>query len=855
MLRWTLLAGERNGNMPKKDISNKKSKRRSGVGKEKKKKAKKAQLMSQEEMMGAKKDALIQYQADFPHIFPANIDFSVKISDLRFKFWGLQIAHEAVAETSSDDDDEEDDDEEDEDDDDGDDSDDSGDRKRTPAARHSPSPTRMTPPRSGKNSATKSAAKSPSVVDSDALQALVGQQLSVDGIKIATSCQKLASRFVRGGNQNLKAVTQLMIGDLVAIPDADFSRARSDIGEVTLFKSYHMYFYTVVGLPPEKVSLEYAFRSEPLDNKSRPEFTTPLDLELAPRTCFDLPILRGCRWIIATAKGQPALRKLYPVDSSSSSGGGGKDNSNHDSRRESGGGSGRSSSSNSSSNRGSNSSSSSNNGRSDSTKDSRRGSSSSGGRRHSGTVTFNDNILGGVELVQELPFVGSVRPPDEAAVETMFWRPYGAGKPVSSTTTVGSQLPMFCPQTQVEFIYANASRCSSKEAVDFDQKMAETIIPRQLANPNPDYLGTYFTGKGTDIRPVTEIHAFLANRTVSVKNQSIMQNKSTGDSALVIWDQLRFDISVYNQVSTAEAYRDAALFDRYFKHGFTAKVTDDWTLDATSPRLANFVARSLHFSPDIEVSTASELLYQKGVLASAIHHLEMFESLNRHPFVFLQAFKPIQEALTDPSHEVCNHVYTIPALVWLFELSLARFYRHIRHHRGAPDVVAFRRILWELVVSPFVNISQQVQIAYNLSQQSAHLKQLETAQKRLKSATVEQKSTQAETPIPSKSGSRPAGVITNISPPKISTVPPDRLVCKYHLASFLQVTFLGSDRLPQCVFKDDPLKCLACPHQDFSTWTKSALLQLLSDSKDDFLNSSRQWTAIYPKLIDAVERL
>ena len=68
--------------MPKKDISNKKSKRRSGVGKEKKKKAKKAQLMSQEEMMGAKKDALIQYQADFPHIFPANIDFSVKISDL-----------------------------------------------------------------------------------------------------------------------------------------------------------------------------------------------------------------------------------------------------------------------------------------------------------------------------------------------------------------------------------------------------------------------------------------------------------------------------------------------------------------------------------------------------------------------------------------------------------------------------------------------------------------------------------------------------------------------------------------------------------------------------------------------------
>ena len=98
-----------------------------------------------------------------------------------------------------------------------------------------------------------------------------------------------------------------------------------------------------------------------------------------------------------------------------------------------------------------------------------------------------------------------------------------------------------------------------------------------------------------------------------------MQNKSTGDSALVIWDQLRFDISVYNQVSTAEAYRDAELFDRYFEHGFTAKMTDDWTLDATSPRLANFVARSLHFSPDIEVSTASELLYQKGVLASAIH--------------------------------------------------------------------------------------------------------------------------------------------------------------------------------------------------------------------------------------------
>ena len=75
VLRWTLLAGERNGNMPKKDISNKKSKRRSGVGKEKKKKAKKAQLMSQEEMMGAKKDALIQYQADFPTFFQPILTF------------------------------------------------------------------------------------------------------------------------------------------------------------------------------------------------------------------------------------------------------------------------------------------------------------------------------------------------------------------------------------------------------------------------------------------------------------------------------------------------------------------------------------------------------------------------------------------------------------------------------------------------------------------------------------------------------------------------------------------------------------------------------------------------------------
>jgi hypothetical protein len=88
---------------------------------------------------------------------------------------------------------------------------------------------------------------------------------------------------------------------------------------------------------------------------------------------------------------------------------------------------------------------------------------------------------------------------------------------------------------------------------------------------------------------------------------------------------------------------------------------------------------------------------------------------------------------------------------------------------------------------------------------------------------------------------------------KTSTPPSNRKVCKYYLASFLKVPFHGSDKIPACTFADDPMNCPTCPHQDFSTWSKADLTQLLTGSKGDF--SSQSWSRLYPNMLAAIEKL
>jgi len=270
---------------------------------------------------------------------------------------------------------------------------------------------------------------------------------------------------------------------------------------------------------------------------------------------------------------------------------------------------------------------------------------------------------------------------------------------------------------------------------------------------------------------------------------------------------------------------------------------NEWELDRTSVRVSDLIATSLNFLPEQTVSSSHELSGQKVILGMAIQQVELVHSLLRNPAVFVDAFVPIVEALNDPTHEVCKDVYSVPALTWFFELCLADFYRRIRYHQGAPNAVAFRRLLWKVVVCPFLNLTQQVQISFNLAAQTKQMIKIEAMQKKKPVSAGKLAGTSDTLPDKQQEATAPM----NSGGSRTSTPPSNRKVCKYYLASFLRVPFPGTDKIPVCSFADDPMNCPTCPHQDFSTWSKADLTQLLSGSKSDF--SSQSWSRLYPSML------
>ena len=155
------------------------------------------------------------------------------------------------------------------------------------------------------------------------------------------------------------------------------------------------------------------------------------------------------------------------------------------------------------------------------------------------------------------------------------------------------------------------------------------------------------------------------------------------------WSQTNFDVAVFNQISTCKVYRSATLYESYYKFGIFKSTSNPNELDSSSPRLTDFIAASLSFDPEQKVSSDTDNSGQKVILAAAIHQAELVLSLSRHPAVFLHAFAPIVTALCDATHEVGKDMYTVSALTWHFEMSLAEFFRRIRYHKGPSDVLVF----------------------------------------------------------------------------------------------------------------------------------------------------------------------
>ena len=733
------------------------------------------------------------------------------------------------------------------------------------------SPSRLgTPPRSGGMNP-----KSPTVADHTAVWDLIRPR--VDYKKVAKSAQCLGNRFIRGGNENLKTIAsnQLQTADLVAIPNADFSAitARHNFREDMLLSSYEVYFYTVTEVTHQSMTLSYAGRTEPHDTRAPAEFTVPLQLDLLSRDAFVLPLSLQGRWIIASTIGKPLIQGMFPSKTTSGHGGG------------SGGGSGRSCSSSSS--RGGSSKGSSSSGRSSSSSGSSSTSSSTsttssgssseganarskaspnggGGKRRTGNTSvsfrYNDEIVmsAGVEGVAELPFLDSPSPSMTAAVNTNFWRPAGSGRAVSGGGTSSGaihQQPIVCSQTGSEFLYINASRAEMKEASEVSKKLEETVVLRRLLNPL--HVDTFLTGKGLDLKSLEAVKKIFDNQVISVRND----RDAGGAISFNGWDQTEFDVRMYSQIGTCKALQSEPLFATFMKLGLFKGTGNRYELDSSSPRLTDLVSSSINFDPELKMSSDNDNSWQKVNLGTAIHHAELVLSLSRHPAVFLHGFAPIVDALNNPTHEVRSDVYTVAALTWHFEMLLAEFFRRIRYQKGPSDVMVFRRILWTVVVSPFIHLTQQVQISYILAQQNRQMQKMEAAQKR--GSTQPKGTPQDQTPPAIQSSRASAGsdvttgnisaAISNAGSGK-NPVPLNKKVCKYHFASWLKVAFPGGTQLPECTYKADPSNCPACPHQDFSTWAKGELRQLLVSSKMDF-STSAAWSTMYNGMLSAIEKM
>ena len=277
-------------------------------------------------------------------------------------------------------------------------------------------------------------------------------------------------------------------------------------------------------------------------------------------------------------------------------------------------------------------------------------------------------------------------------------------------------------------------------------------------------------------------------------------------------------------------------------------------LDSSSPRVMDFISASLCFDPEHKVTSDNDNSSQKVILGTAIQQVELAFALSRHPAVFLDAFVPIVASLSDPTHEVGKDIYTVAALTWHFEMSLSEFFRRIRYHKGPSDVLVFRRLLWTTVVSPFINLTPQVSIAYSLAHQSRQLQKIAAVHKKEASALMTPPPQQPRAPMLGTPIGNVSAVLASASNVK-TPVPTNKKVCRYHLASYLKVPFPGTEnKFPECTFRDEPLSCPACPHQDFSTWSKKDMHQLLVNAKTDFCTNSL-WSSLYTGIMAAVEKM
>ena len=449
------------------------------------------------------------------------------------------------------------------------------------------------------------------------------------------------------------------------------------------------------------------------------------------------------------------------------------------------------------------------------------------------------------------PFVGPVPPATIAATdakENPFFTVISERMDTSSTTHRFLQ----DPGQELEFPLINILKTSTQESADNLRKLEETSTTRRLINPT--MIVYLLTGKGLDLKPREQVVTYFT--------QLHMQPTTVTFGPPGTWDQREVFIRLFSRLRSCRLLTNDDLFDDHMRYGTKLDPSSDWKISDSknNTRITDFLPVETTFDADSSCCSRADLLSLKSQLASVLRFVEHGHVLLRHPYIFLDSFSVCADALQNQQHQVCKDIFTVPCLVWFFEILLGQFFRTVRYLKGVYTAKGLRALLFDTVVLPFTRIGDSEATRYSVltlqaNQTPLPKKGIKQVQKTsMKNDTIDPTTSTTNsmmedlnsTSTPTTTTRPPNNISTSrqIVVPRSGSIAP-KSVCKYWLCSYLQVPFTATTNIPQCTYQTPDGVCPVHPHQDFDRFSKEEFLQLLGACRHEFLNSNSPWPQMY----------
>ena len=472
-------------------------------------------------------------------------------------------------------------------------------------------------------------------------------------------------------------------------------------------------------------------------------------------------------------------------------------------------------------------------------------------------ISSTDYLSGAGNSPSGYPFVGPLVPPATiAATDTKknpFFTVIAERMDASNTNYRFLQDPV----QGVEFPLINVLKTSSQESAENLRKLEETSTTRRLINPA--MIVYLLTGKGLDLRSREQVVTYFT--------QLHMQPTSVTFGPPGTWDQREVFIRLFSSLRSCRLLNNDDLFEDHMKYGTRLDSSSDWKISDSknNTRITDFLPAETTFDADSNCSSRADLLSLKSQLACVLRFVEHGHVLLRHPYVFLDSFSICAEALQNQNHQVCKDIFTVPCLVWFFEILLGQFFRTVHYLKGMYSAKGLRALLFDLVVFPFTRIGESEATRYSVLNLQANHTPLP------KKGTKSQKNTKNDAPDPSMSttnrimedltststSTTPTRASNNVNTSRQMVIPRSgsiapKSVCKYWLCSYLQVPFTATTNVPQCTYQTSDGVCPVHPHQDFDNFSKEDFLQLLGTCRHEFMNSNAPWPQMYEVVADKI---